>query len=149
MNKLKYLFLSFTLFSLQGVSAMTFIEISSDTAEILLSKNQHTFIGNVQLKSEDDFISAHKLIIIKADNITKFKAFGKADKLVEFNIKGSTGKGQRLEYDDNSNIITITKSASLLSEGSILKAEKIIYNIDTQTIISGDNNGRVFMRINQ
>lgn len=127
----------------------TAIDISADSAEILLKSNKHSFSGNVKLSRSTDYIHSDHMIIIKSESKSTINATSISPNLVLFNLGGGQGSGEKILFDEKSNILVITGSASIESEGSILRSDKITYIIDEDRIVTGESLGGVRMKIKQ
>ncbi|EPE37241.1 lipopolysaccharide export system protein lptA [Candidatus Photodesmus katoptron] len=125
------------------------VYINSNSQRLDMQSNEVTFLGDVKLKQGDLSIHAEKIIIIlDKDNSTiqKIEGYGNLATFSQLRDDGKIlyGEAEELYYNIIDNQLIISERAMLSQENSIIRGNKIYYNIANQKlVVNGNINNRV------
>lgn len=103
----------------------------------------------MHLTEGDDYVKSEKLSILNIADTKIILAEEGHDNPVRFKIHGHEGSGGFIQYDKSSKILKIKNNAILYSNGNVIKSEVIVYDVGKESLVSGGDDGRVFMKIFQ
>ena len=117
------------------------LNIEADQLKMDEKKGSSIYSGHVKISRGSLLIKGDKVIIQTDDNkgLKFIQVEGKPARFKQINDKGQTisAQAQQMVYMDSSGILKLSKSAELLQNKNIFRAEKIIYNTRTDVVQAG------------
>ncbi|TRW50443.1 lipopolysaccharide transport periplasmic protein LptA [Aliidiomarina halalkaliphila] len=118
------------------------VQILADNDLLDLQQSIYRAMGNVRINQGSLQITADELEVTGFDN--------RSDEPEVFSLRGSPATYQQeiepgiivnaqattIQYDSTAGILTLQGGAELRQDGSLVRAERIIYNIETQQVTS-------------
>jgi lipopolysaccharide export system protein LptA len=122
------------------------VYIDSDSQTLDMKSNEVTFEGDVKLVQGSIELEADKVIVERdptTGTITSIESFGKPAKFRQETDDGKELRGRALElyYDMSKDQLLMIKEAQLMQDDSVIKGDKIRYQIDTETMVADGGNG--------
>ena len=155
-NKTPSLFITLLLISLPYAAAALEsdvdkpIEVEADSVEIDEGKNTSTYKGNVVLTQGSIKLTADKVTVIQHENKSnQVKAFGNPARITQ-QASGSkkpvTGRGSRIEYDVDSDLMYLIGNAVLTQDSDTFKSDRIAYD-RKKSLIKGGTSAKGSQRV--
>ena len=132
-------------FSFMTVAYAELIEIKSDSLNIQ-KKGISVYQGNAEFTQGSKYLAADQISILRENKKVKYvKAIGSATKLAFLKTLDENNKliqawSQSMHYDLQTKIVTLNKSAKLQQDNDLIIADKIIINLETESVVAQSNN---------
>jgi len=134
------------------------MNIEADQLKIDEKKGSSTYSGHVKISRGSLLIKGDKVMLQSAHNngLEYIHIIGKPASFKQLNDQQQliSAQAQELVYRNSNGILTLTKDAVLVQNKNTFRAEKIIYNTQTNVVQAGQNDNassgetkRVFITI--